>query len=178
MGDCSLHSMSNEYRLNAVKQYLHKRSSAQINAFATYVSYQYVFAGSARSKLSAVSHASRYFELYLPTGSIEISHTSRYSHRTGKSELCILATTPLKVGQVISDLKGSLAHLTIEEDEELKKTDSRRRDGGIRRDFSVIHSNQKNKSHLFLGPARFVNVSFRPTPTKSVSIIKSLVVIA
>jgi len=108
---------------------------------------------------SIVSHASRYFELYLPTGSIEISHTSRYSHRTGKSELCILATTPLRVGQVISDLKGSLAHLTVEEDEELKKTDSRKRDGGIRRDFSVIHSNQKNKSHLFLGPARFVNVS-------------------
>ena len=103
-------------------------------------------------------HASRYFELYLPNGSIEISHTSRYSHRTGKSELCILATSPLKVGQVITDLKGSLAHLTMEEDEELKKTDTRRQNGGIRRDFSVIHSNQKNKSHLFLGPARFVNV--------------------
>ncbi|KIJ26938.1 hypothetical protein M422DRAFT_132213, partial [Sphaerobolus stellatus SS14] len=123
--------------VSAVKQYLHKRSSAQINAFAT--------------------HASRYFELYLPTGCIEISHTSRYSHRTGKSELCILATNPLKVGQVITDLKGSLAHLTAEEDEELKRTDTRRRDGGTRRDFSVIHSNQKNKSHLFLGPARFVN---------------------
>ncbi|GJJ06599.1 hypothetical protein Clacol_000792 [Clathrus columnatus] len=123
--------------LPAVKQYLHKRSPSQINAFAT--------------------HASRYLELYLPNGSIEISHTSRYSHRTGKSELCILATTPLKVGQVITDLKGSLAHLTVEEDEELKRTDTRRRDGGIRRDFSVIHSNQKNRSHLFLGPARFVN---------------------
>ena len=66
---------------------------------------------------------------------------------------------PLKVGQVISELKGTLAHLTVEEDEELKKTDSRRRDNGIQWDFSVIHSNQKNRSHLFLGPARFVNVS-------------------
>lgn len=148
------------YRLNAVKQYLHKRSPAQINAFATYVFHHSIHSGSAYRVVFVSSHASRYFELYLPTGSIEISHTSRYSHRTGKSELCILATTQLKVGQVISDLKGSLAHLTAEEDEELKKTDSRRRDGGIRRDFSVIHSNQKNKSHLFLGPARFVNVSF------------------
>ncbi|KAF8530477.1 hypothetical protein BU17DRAFT_18782, partial [Hysterangium stoloniferum] len=123
-------------QITPVRAYLHRRSTAQINAFAT--------------------HASRYFELYLPNGSIEISHTSRYSHRTGKSELCILATTPLKVGQVITDLKGSLAHLTAEEDEELKRTDVRGV-SGIRRDFSVIHSNQKNKSHLFLGPARFVN---------------------
>ena len=62
--------------------------------------------------------------MYLPTGTIEISDMSRYSHCTGKSELCILTMTPLKVGQVISELKGTLAHLTVEEDEELKKTDS------------------------------------------------------
>jgi histone-lysine N-methyltransferase SUV420H len=103
------------------------------------------------------SHASRYFELYHPSGSIEISHTSRYSHRTGKSELCILSTRPMAAGTVITELKGSMANLTTEEDMELKRTDLRNSD--IRRDFSVIHSKQMKKNHLFLGPARFVNVS-------------------
>jgi hypothetical protein len=111
-----------------------------------------------RSCLTSIylRHASRYFELYHPTGSIEIAHTSRYSHRTGKSELCILATRPLSTGAVISELKGSMANLTEEEDMELKRTDIRNSD--IRRDFSVIHSKQMKKNHLFLGPARFVNV--------------------
>jgi len=99
------------------------------------------------------SHASRYFELYNPSGSIEIAHTSRYSHRTGKSELCILATRHLAPGSIILELKGSMADLTDEEDRELK------RNSEIRRDFSVIHSKQMKKNHLFLGPARFVNVS-------------------
>ncbi|EKM54581.1 uncharacterized protein PHACADRAFT_258533 [Phanerochaete carnosa HHB-10118-sp] len=126
--------------LNGVKYYLKSSNydQKQINAFAT--------------------HASRYFELYLPNGSIEISHTSRYSHRTGKSELCILATRPLAPGTVISELKGSMADLTEEEDKELKRTGERHAEGvGIRRDFSVIHSRQLKKNHLFLGPARFVN---------------------
>lgn len=53
-----------------------------------------------------------------------------------------------------------MADLTEEEDKELKRTDERHADGvGIRRDFSVIHSKQLKKNHLFLGPARFVNVS-------------------
>jgi hypothetical protein len=51
---------------------------------------------------------SRYLELYLPTGSIEITQTSRYSHKTGKSELCVIAVKPLKAGQTITDLKGEL----------------------------------------------------------------------
>ncbi|TBU42836.1 hypothetical protein BD309DRAFT_1081132 [Dichomitus squalens] len=124
--------------LAAVRYYVRSYTQKQINAFAT--------------------HASRYFELYLPSGSIEIAHTSRYSHRTGKSELCILATRPLVPGTVISELKGSMADLTEEEDKELKGTDIGRPESvGIRRDFSVIHSKQLKKNHLFLGPARFVN---------------------
>ena len=103
------------------------------------------------------SHASRYLELYLPNGSIEIAHTSRYAHATGKSELCILATRPLAPGTVITELKGSMADLTDEEDRELKCATTTGQ-SGIRRDFSVIHSKQLKKNHLFLGPARFVNV--------------------
>ena len=105
-------------------------------------------------------HASRYFELYHPLGSIEIAHTSRYSHRTGKSELCILATRNIPAHTVVAELKGSMANLTDEEDNELKRTDLR--NCVIRRDFSVIHSKSMKKNHLFLGPARFVNVSDFP----------------
>ncbi|KAJ8487682.1 hypothetical protein ONZ45_g14241 [Pleurotus djamor] len=122
-------------QLPPIRYYLQGYNQKQINAFAT--------------------HASRYFELYHPSGCIEIAHTSRYSHRTGKSELCILATRPLTPGQVITELKGSMANLTEEEDKELKRTDIKNID--IRRDFSVIHSKQMKKNHLFLGPARFVN---------------------
>jgi hypothetical protein len=46
-----------------------------------------------------------------------------------------------------------MAKLTREDEKELK------RNSDIRRDFSVIHSGQMKKNHLFLGPARFVNVS-------------------
>ncbi|PFH50921.1 hypothetical protein AMATHDRAFT_143887 [Amanita thiersii Skay4041] len=121
--------------LPAVRYYLKSYTQKQTNAFAT--------------------HASRYFELYHPSGSIEIAHTSRYAHRTGKSELCILATRNLAPGSVITELKGSMANLTDEEDKELKRTDLQNFE--IRRDFSVIHSKQMKKNHLFLGPARFVN---------------------
>ncbi|KJA29035.1 hypothetical protein HYPSUDRAFT_128244 [Hypholoma sublateritium FD-334 SS-4] len=121
--------------LSPIRYYLKSYTQKQINAFAT--------------------HASRYFELYHPSGSIEIAHTSRYSHHTGKSELCILATRNLAVGAVVTELKGSMANLTDEEDKELKRTDLRNSD--IRRDFSVIHSKSMKKNHLFLGPARFVN---------------------
>ena len=54
-----------------------------------------------------------------------------------------------------------MANLTEEEDKELKRTDLRHSD--VRRDFSVIHSKQMKKNHLFLGPARFVNVSSAQT---------------
>ena len=61
-----------------------------------------------------------------------------------------------------------MANLTDEEDKELKRTDIRNSD--IRRDFSVIHSKSMKKNHLFLGPARFVNVSMFPTTIyKSIS---------
>ncbi|KAK1232330.1 histone lysine methyltransferase Set9 [Marasmius sp. AFHP31] len=123
-------------RLPPIRYYLQNYTQKQINAFAT--------------------HASRYFELYKPLGSIEISHTSRYSHRTGKSELCILATKPMAPGSVITELKGSMANLTDEEDRELKRTNVENA-ADIRRDFSVIHSKSMKKNHLFLGPARFVN---------------------
>jgi len=50
-----------------------------------------------------------------------------------------------------------MADLNEADEQELKRTDRRNSHGGIRRDFSVIHSKQLKKNHLFLGPARFVN---------------------
>ena len=112
------------------------------------------------------SHASRYFEFYMPSGAIEIAHTSRYSHVTGKSELCILATRALPIGTIITGLKGSMADLTPEEERRLKHGDPRAAGLGVRKDFSVIHSKQKKMNHLFLGPARFVNVSGPGSPAR------------
>ncbi|KAG8734877.1 Histone-lysine N-methyltransferase set9, partial [Ceratobasidium sp. 428] len=136
--------------LDAVRQYLKGKTQRQINCFAT--------------------HASRYFELYLPSGQIEIASTSRYTWKTGKSELCVLATQPLGAvangtmctgpefkGQKIHELKGSIADLTNKEDDELRRTS-----GAASRDFSVIYSHQKGCNQLFLGPARFVNHDCNP----------------
>ncbi|KAG8965846.1 Histone-lysine N-methyltransferase set9 [Tulasnella sp. 419] len=129
-------------RLPFIRRYIQHMTQKQINCFAT--------------------HASRYFELYLPSVCIEIASTSRYSWKTGKKELCILATVPLYPGQTVRELKGSLADLTSEEDEELRRTDRKRGETGISRDFSVIHSKQKRCNQLFLGPARFVNHDCKP----------------
>jgi len=93
----------------------------------------------------------------MPGGCVEVAPTSRYTTRTGKSELCVIATHDLKPGTTIVDLKGSMADLTDEQDEALKNTG--RAKGGIRKDFSVIYSASRGVNHLFLGPARFVNVS-------------------
>ncbi|CAE6498141.1 unnamed protein product [Rhizoctonia solani] len=134
--------------LTPVREYLRRKTQRQINCFAT--------------------HASRYFELYLPTGQIEIASTSRYTWKTGKSELCVLATQPLGAapgslissefkGQKIHELKGSIADLTNKEDDELRRTS-----GSASRDFSVIYSHQKGCNQLFLGPARFVNHDCNP----------------
>ncbi|KAG8818194.1 Histone-lysine N-methyltransferase set9 [Serendipita sp. 401] len=120
-------------QLRNVQKYIQHKTQYQINAFAT--------------------HMSRYLELYLPSGLIEVAQTSRYSQKTGKSELCVISVRALKPGQIITDLKGSMADLTAEEDEELKLA----RGAGARRDFSVIFSHSRNVNHLFLGPARFVN---------------------
>lgn len=124
------------HRLPFVVKYLKKKSQDQIDAFAT--------------------HAWRYFKLYVPFGAIEIAHTSRYTFRTKKSELCVLALAPIPGGEYIEQLEGSMARLTPEEDAELSRT--RANGYESRRDFSVVQILGGNRSLLFLGPARFVNV--------------------
>ncbi|KII92950.1 hypothetical protein PLICRDRAFT_37760 [Plicaturopsis crispa FD-325 SS-3] len=143
-------------RLVAFKGPVHQATRQAVDDLLTLLGVRFQLRWYRQKQINAfATHALRYFELYHPSGSIEIAHTSRYSHRTGKSELCILATRPLNPGHVITELKGSMAHLTEAEDKELKGTDVSNAD--MRRDFSVIHSRQMKRNHLFLGPARFVN---------------------
>ncbi|KAG8885776.1 Histone-lysine N-methyltransferase set9 [Tulasnella sp. 331] len=129
-------------QLPCIQKHLKGKNDKQVSCFAT--------------------HASRYLELYLYPGKIEIACTSRYTWKTGKKELCILATAVLKKGDIIPELKGSLADLTQEEDDELRRTDRRGGENGISRDFSVIHSKARGHNQLFLGPARFVNHDCNP----------------
>ena len=146
----SCHSAPNsETSLPFVAKHVKTKTPEQIDAFAT--------------------HAWRYFKLYLPSGTVEIAHTARYTWRTGKTELCVLATAPIRAGEYIEQLEGSMARLSPEEDAEL----SRSRDDGLgsRRDFSVVQVMGGNRSLLFLGPARFVNV--RPIFSYSLSYITS-----
>ncbi|PRQ74646.1 hypothetical protein AAT19DRAFT_14999, partial [Rhodotorula toruloides] len=64
-------------------------------------------------------------------------------------EVGVFATRNFKKGEVVN-LRGGIADLTEEEDDEM-------RDSGGRRDFSVLWSERKNCFCLLLGPARFVN---------------------
>jgi hypothetical protein len=84
----------------------------------------------------------------MPGAGFEVGVTTRY---TGKMEACILATQDWTVGEKVSLCQGSIAKLTTEEDERLKSEG---------RDFSVMVSTRKRCACLFLGPARFMNVSF------------------
>lgn len=75
-----------------------------------------------------------------------------------KSELCVRATRDIKAGEWIEALEGALARLSA--DGERSLTSSRRAGYGNRRDFSVVQVYGMPHGMLFLGPARFVNVSY------------------
>lgn len=108
---------------------------------------------------------------------------------TGHGELAVYATRPLGPGDLVEELQGSIVPLPDqwreemeigedfamvaageEESEEGSDGDeegtrtkepkgARRSDRTKRRDFSIIWSEKDKRYQLFLGPARFLNVS-------------------
>ncbi|BGP25050.1 histone-lysine N-methyltransferase SUV420H [Rhodotorula toruloides] len=116
------------------------------------------------------NHAKRYILALRPESGIAFHETDRYKNpRSGPRgkkraslpattsrrdpetfiEVGVFATRNFKKGEVVN-LRGGIADLTEEEDDEM-------RDSGGRRDFSVLWSERKNCFCLLLGPARFVN---------------------
>ncbi|RCH90558.1 hypothetical protein CU098_006557 [Rhizopus stolonifer] len=98
-----------------------------------------------KQALEFSQHMKRYLAMYMPNAGFEVSSTKRY---TGQMEACIVATKDWKAGEQVKYCLGSIAELTEEDDAKLK------REG---RDFSVMVSQRKKCSCLFLGPARFMN---------------------
>lgn len=87
--------------------------------------------------------------MYLPGAGFEISQTHRYGF-SNKAEACVIATRPWNCGDEIKYCAGTMAILTEAEEAELERGT---------RDFSVMKTSRKGTC-LFLGPARFVNVSY------------------
>ncbi|GAA5843854.1 hypothetical protein JCM3766R1_005947 [Sporobolomyces carnicolor] len=115
-------------------------------------------------------HARRYILAMRPDCGIAFHETDRYKNpRAGVTarakknlaavtsrrdpasfiEVGVFATRNFKKGEVIN-LRGGIADLTEEEDDEMRLS-------GGRSDFSVLWSERKNCFCLLLGPARFVN---------------------
>lgn len=85
----------------------------------------------------------------MPNAGYEVSDTQRYKVKGRRTEACLIATKDWHVGDQISFCTGMIATLKPEEDAHLRKRDQ---------DFSVMWSQRKGCTCLFLGPARFVNV--------------------
>ncbi|KAJ9079817.1 histone lysine methyltransferase Set9 [Entomophthora muscae] len=105
-------------------------------------------------------HIKRFLMLYHPNAGIEISSTRQYEQLTVGSvkkptftQACILATKEFKKDEDIQYLQGFFSPLTPQQLDRLKADGS---------DFSVMLFSRKVKSHLLLGPARFVNHDCNP----------------
>lgn len=83
----------------------------------------------------------------MPNAGYEVSDTRRY---TGASEACIIATKDWAQGEKLKTCPGMIATLNPEEEARLRNSDL---------DFSIMYSTRKKMPCLFLGPARFMNVS-------------------
>lgn len=101
--------------------------------------------------------------LYHPDAGVEISSTSQYEQLNAGSikkpsftQACILATRTFKKDDDIQYLQGYFSPLTEEQLDKLKADGS---------DFSVMLFSRRSRSHLLLGPARFVNHDCNPNST-------------
>ncbi|OQE20591.1 hypothetical protein PENSTE_c013G06948 [Penicillium steckii] len=91
-------------------------------------------------------HLRKYIQMYHPDSPFEVTTTNRYIITQHEAALC--ARKPIKAGQEIKYLSGTLVSMTQEEETDL---------GLTRKDFSVVMSSRRKTASFFLGPARFAN---------------------
>jgi histone-lysine N-methyltransferase SUV420H len=84
--------------------------------------------------------------MYHPDCPYEVTTTNRYIITEHEASIC--ARKPIKSGQEIKYLSGTLVSMTKEEEQDL---------GLTRKDFSVVMSSRRKTPSFFLGPARFAN---------------------
>ena len=103
-------------------------------------------------------HLKRYLITLQPRSKVEIHTTDQYAGFSDRTQLAVFATRHIPSGTTLLELQGRRVALPVEwlTDEDGAK--ARRRN-----DFSLIRSGRKGKNgdQLFLGTARFVNVSDR-----------------
>lgn len=103
--------------------------------------------------LSFCSHTHVYLcNRYMPSAGYELSDTRRYYKHQDRRvpQPCLVATKDWHVGQELRFCTGTLTSLKPKESAQLCKN---------RRDVGVVWSPRKGCSCVFLGPARFINVS-------------------
>lgn len=89
----------------------------------------------------------------MPNAGYEIADTKRYGGAGRRVEACVMVTKDWNFGDELRLCTGMIAHLDSRQERDLKKASSNNRD------ISVMWSSRKQCHCLFLGPARFVNVS-------------------
>ena len=124
-----------------------------------------------------VRHLRKYLRPLFPWSRVEIHTTPRYSAVSKHTELAVYATQPLAPGTLLDELQGGVAPVPKEWEMGSSRESQRAgpssqavkdvapdEDSGLavninnrRRDFSLVIS--RDRQCLFLGPARFVNVS-------------------
>lgn len=91
-------------------------------------------------------HLRKYVQIYHPDCPFEVTTTNRYIITEHEAAIC--ARKPIRAGQEIKYLSGTLVSMTKEEELDL---------GLTRKDFSVVMSSRRKTPSFFLGPARFAN---------------------
>jgi hypothetical protein len=89
----------------------------------------------------------------MPNAGYEIADTRRYGGAGRRMEACVTVTKDWKTGDELRLCTGMIAHLDPRQEHNVKKGN---------RDVSFMWSARKQRNCLFLGPARFVNVSLIP----------------
>jgi [histone H4]-N-methyl-L-lysine20 N-methyltransferase len=92
------------------------------------------------------NHLRKYINMYLPDSPFEVSTTNRYTITA--QEAAVTARKRIREGDKIKYLCGTLVPLT---DAELIDLDL------SQRNFSIVQSDRKKNTLIFLGPARFAN---------------------